>query len=190
MKLTVPFKTSVRALPEELGINITDIYMGDKLLRRNMIIDELDLAKIIAQLAHAGQVDKLKRPYIGHLSRVAGRCKSYESQVVAWLHDILEDPKITKEVLQTLFAPSTVEAVVILTKTYEEEGSLEGYREYIDRICHSHNRIAMVVKANDIEDHLEDTTCLSREQIEKYEFARGCIYRDMLGMMCQPMGKA
>ena len=48
-------------------------------------------AEEIARKAHAGQVDKSGRSYIGHIERVANRVTSDEAKCVAWLHDVLED---------------------------------------------------------------------------------------------------
>ena len=45
----------------------------------------------IAQAAHAGQLDKSGKPYIGHIERVAARCRSDAAKCVAYLHDVLED---------------------------------------------------------------------------------------------------
>jgi (p)ppGpp synthase/HD superfamily hydrolase len=44
---------------------------------------------------HAGQTDKLGAPYISHPRRVAARLTVPEQQVVAWLHDVLEDTGAT-----------------------------------------------------------------------------------------------
>lgn len=53
------------------------------------------LARRIAEDAHAGQVDKLGEPYIGHVSRVAERLEDPLDRPVAWLHDVVEDTSWT-----------------------------------------------------------------------------------------------
>lgn len=50
-----------------------------------------DLARRIAEQAHAGQVDKAGEPYIGHVARVAARLHDPLDRAVAWLHDVIED---------------------------------------------------------------------------------------------------
>lgn len=45
---------------------------------------------------HEGQVDKGGRPYFDHLRRVAHRCSHDPvTQMVAWLHDVVEDTPVT-----------------------------------------------------------------------------------------------
>jgi (p)ppGpp synthase/HD superfamily hydrolase len=59
------------------------------------------LARAIALIAHHGQVDKAGHPYIGHPERVANYlAQRGERDVViaaGWLHDVLEDTKLTRE---------------------------------------------------------------------------------------------
>ncbi|GAB3683713.1 hypothetical protein [Angustibacter aerolatus] len=48
-------------------------------------------ARAIARRAHDGQTDKAGRPYATHPERVAARLDDPGDQVVALLHDVLED---------------------------------------------------------------------------------------------------
>jgi len=57
-------------------------------------------ARAIATEAHVGQVDKAGRPYIEHPERVAARLTDPDAQVVALLHDVLEDTELTAEDLR------------------------------------------------------------------------------------------
>ena len=51
----------------------------------------LERAKRFAQECHAGQVDKAGYDYIDH-DRVADAVKDdVDAEIVAWLHDVLED---------------------------------------------------------------------------------------------------
>ena len=57
-----------------------------------------DRARDIATRAHRGQTDKSDADYIDHPRRVAQRVRHYATadqqdaaQVVAWLHDVVED---------------------------------------------------------------------------------------------------
>lgn len=55
-------------------------------------MDVVSKARDLAYRAHAGQVDKAGRPYIEHVARVAAAVSDDpEAEVVAWLHDVLED---------------------------------------------------------------------------------------------------
>jgi hypothetical protein len=78
-----------------------------------------------ARAAHAGQVDKAGRPYIGHPARVAARVAeamdtqdpSYESAIAAaWLHDTVEDCDTTIEDIDAAFGTYVAYLVDALTK--------------------------------------------------------------------------
>ena len=62
-------------------------------------------AEALARAAHAGQEDKAGQPYILHPQRVAARLSSPETQVVAWLHDTVEDTDVTLAQIAEQFAP-------------------------------------------------------------------------------------
>ena len=60
----------------------------------------LNKARQLATEYHQGQVDKSGRDYRIHLERVSQCCRGYSetAQVVALLHDIIEDTSCTIEV--------------------------------------------------------------------------------------------
>ena len=51
----------------------------------------IDRALQFATRVHASQFDKAGQPYIQHCIRVADQCWSTEAQVIALLHDTVED---------------------------------------------------------------------------------------------------
>ena len=52
----------------------------------------VEMAKELANRAHAGQLDKAGKPYICHVERVAAAVTGDpEAEAVAWLHDVAED---------------------------------------------------------------------------------------------------
>ena len=105
----------------------------------------------VARSAHAGQVDMQGRPYFEHLSRVANQLMFRSDRIVAYLHDITEDTKVTIKDLEIHgFDQDCLEAVSTLTKCETEE-----YPEYIERIGTSFNDLVVPVKLADIRDHLE-----------------------------------
>jgi len=55
----------------------------------------LERAVAIASLAHEGQVDKAGAPYILHPLRVMSSQVTTEAQIVAVLHDTVEDTDVT-----------------------------------------------------------------------------------------------
>lgn len=55
-------------------------------------MDWIARARALATDAHAGQFDKAGQAYIGHVARVAARVSGdADAEVVAWLHDVIED---------------------------------------------------------------------------------------------------
>ena len=81
----------------------------------------LDLALIVANVAHKGVLDKHGVPYVEHPIRVANNCHTPEAKVVALLHYVIEDTSITAEDLRPFFGEEIVKRLVILTKTKEDD---------------------------------------------------------------------
>jgi len=73
----------------------------------------LERAREIASRMHAGQVDKLGEPYVGHCERVAARLDNDEAKVVALLHDVLEDTGMPESDLRAIFGNRLTDAVVL-----------------------------------------------------------------------------
>lgn len=82
-----------------------------------MTTDLVRLAHEVATRAHAGQVDKVGRPYIEHPTAVAERLATDDEQVVGFLHDVVEDTGVTLAELRAKgFTPRQVSAVDAMTK--------------------------------------------------------------------------
>lgn len=93
------------------------------------------LAEEIAEEAHLGQFRRGgKIPYIEHPKAVAGRVgPDFDAQIVAWLHDVIEDTEITADLLREKGFPNEcIDAVVLLTKTKETE-----YETYLESVADS-----------------------------------------------------
>lgn len=101
----------------------------------------------MAALAHDGQTDKSGAPYIFHPLRVASFFSDEFLQVVAVLHDIVEDTVITLSDLDAHFPQGVVNAIDALTR---RDG--ETYEDFILRVCR--NPMARKVKIADIRDNL------------------------------------
>lgn len=105
----------------------------------------------LAARLHAGQTDKVGRPYIEHLTRVflrvCDRGASREQQIAALLHDVIEDGKATAAELRIMGVPDgAVELVMVLTKRPDET-----YQAYVLRVkLHAK---AVPVKFCDLEDN-------------------------------------
>lgn len=127
-------------------------------------------AEEIARKAHAGQVDKSGRPYIGHIERVANRVTSDEAKCVAWLHDVLEDTDVLPEAeLRRIFGDEIAEGV--LSVTHREN---ESYEDFVRRA--GVNRLGREVKVADLIDNsnlsrLEEVTLNDVHRQRKYNDA-------------------
>ncbi len=71
-------------------------------------------ARAIAEAAHAGQLDKAGRPYMEHVSRVANAVSRLgeDHELVALLHDVVEDTKATFDDLARLRVPPRILAAL------------------------------------------------------------------------------
>ncbi|MHB0943363.1 HD domain-containing protein [Paenibacillus sp. ALE1] len=134
------------------------------------MVNNLNKAISIAVTMHNGQVDKGGNPYILHPLRVMMKMQSNEEQIVAVLHDILEDTTMTEEKLLEDFTGQIIDAVIALTRLENET-----YWEFIAR-C-KQNELARKVKIVDIEDNMD----LSRiEQPTKKDYDRVNKYKKAL----------
>ena len=115
-----------------------------------------------------GKVDKGGHPYVGHLFRVANSIKKIvddlticgsseeaitfyrKAQIVALLHDILEDTDTTVDELRGLcFDDDIIQAVVAITRRKDEKL----YFDFIERV--KENDLAKCVKIYDLEDNMD-----------------------------------
>lgn len=103
------------------------------------------IAWALANRFHAGQ-QYGKEPYTYHLKLVhqsVAHCNHDERlEIIAILHDILEDTDCPPTVLAALFEDNVVDAVHALTKGKEEARS-----DYIARV--KANPLALIVKRHD-----------------------------------------
>jgi (p)ppGpp synthase/HD superfamily hydrolase len=121
---------------------------------------------------HNGQLDKAGHPYHLHPIRVAFGLEASlvlrreDAQVVALLHDVVEDTKTTLEELEELFGPFVAMQVEVLTRRKDEP-----YFDYINR-CDAWE-LTRAVKLADLYDNLrmDRGHDLSKEQRAKYQTA-------------------
>ncbi len=108
----------------------------------------LQRALEIAVTAHAGQVQKDGSPYVLHPIRLALGLPPGPAQIVAVLHDVVEDTPWTLDQLAAEgFAPEVMEAVALLTKP---DGA--DYMAYVEKVAS--NPLARAVKLADLEDNM------------------------------------
>lgn len=149
---------------------------------------DLERAKEFALKYHKDQKYGFNRPYYYHLSKVADIVKSYgiEAQIMAYLHDVVEDTEVTTEQVEEHFGSYIALCVGILTnelganrkervsKTYEKMSKIKGNLS-----------MALIVKTADrlvnmqqsVEDKNENLLKMYRREYEAFKTA---VYREGL----------
>ena len=108
----------------------------------------LENAIVLATTQHAGQLDKAGQPYILHPLRLMLQFSNPTLQIVAVLHDILEDTPTTAEDLKELgFSTEIIQAIQALTKQ-TGESRLEAAKRTVL------NPLATQVKYVDVLDNM------------------------------------
>lgn len=98
----------------------------------------------LATTAHKGQTDKGGTDYIKHPIAVAECFDDEEGQIVALLHDTIEDTEITVENLRAEgFSDAILNAICCLTKKKDESRD-----DYLQRVAE--NSLATKVKIADL----------------------------------------
>jgi (p)ppGpp synthase/HD superfamily hydrolase len=127
-----------------------------------------DKAEFIAREAHEGQTRRDGSPYINHVEAVASRFADYESEIVAWLHDVVEDHGAKYSLFYLLeqgFPPLILNSVAALTRREDED-----YPSYLVRVI-SAGKTARAVKIADIEHNISCLEPDRAKQREKYQLA-------------------
>ncbi len=121
----------------------------------------IETALQIAARTHEGQKDKSRLPYILHPLRAMMKVEGEEAQIVAVLHDVIEDSSVTTDDLrQAGFSEKIMAAVLCVTHRKDEP-----YAYYVVR-CKG-NEIARRVKLADLEDNSRlDRTILRPQRFE------------------------
>ena len=132
----------------------------------------LERAIEIACNAHAGVKDKQGSPYILHPLRVMLGVEGEAAQIVAVLHDVVEDTRVTlADVRQAGFSEDVVEALALVTHKPSES-----YGDYV--IGCQGNAIARQVKLSDLRDNTNISRMLLRP--EKFDSDAARIQRYVL----------
>lgn len=121
----------------------------------------IEKALQIAAKAHEGQKDKEGQPYILHALRAMMSVRGEEAQMVAVLHDVIEDTSVTADDLRRAgFSERVVAAVLCVT-----HGKGESYADYVVR-CKG-DEIARQLKLADLADNWRlDRTILRPQRFE------------------------
>ena len=133
----------------------------DELRKSDDLIDKaLELSTILVK----GRVDKGGYPYVLHLLYVYSNVDTKEEKVIALLHDVMEDKKVTKEELLDIGFPlKIVNDLAVLTRVKPME-----YTDYIDNIIKNGSKEALNVKLADLENNI-DLTRIKNPSVKDYE---------------------
>lgn len=133
----------------------------DELRKSNdLIYKALELSTILFK----GSVDKGGYPYVLHLLYVYSNVDTKEEKVIALLHDVMEDKKVTKEELLDIGFPlKIVNDLAVLTRVKPME-----YTDYIDNIMKNGSKEALNVKLADLENNI-DLTRIKNPSVKDYE---------------------
>ncbi|MFT8642848.1 hypothetical protein [Gluconacetobacter sp.] len=131
---------------------------------------DIERAIEVALQAHKGQRDKGGAPYILHPLRVMLGTRTHDEQVVAVLHDVVEDSAWSLDEL-TAYGLTPVQAVALDALTRR---SGETYEQFITRA--GKNSIGQAVKILDLRDNMDlsripHPSAADRRRIEKYQRA-------------------
>ena len=136
----------------------------------------LEKAIALAATQHAGQLDKGGQPYILHPLRLMLQFSNPTLQIIAVLHDILEDTSTTAEDLEALgFSAEIIQSIQALTKQTGESRLQAAKRTTL-------NPLATQVKYVDVLDNMN----LSRiNNPTARDFARLEEYKEVLEILKQ-----
>lgn len=109
---------------------------------------------------HNGVVDKAGKPYILHPLRVMLKMDTEEEQVVALLHDVVEDTSCTLLQIGAEFGEAVAEAVDAISRRTNET-----YFAYIYRV--KENSVARKVKIADIFDNMSPDRVYQPEELQR-----------------------
>lgn len=111
-------------------------------------MSDIERAITIALHAHAGQRDRAGEAYILHPLRMMMAAEDEPTQIVAVLHDVVEDSAVTLDDLREAgFGAEIVAAVDSLTRRAEED-----YAAFTRRVAQ--NLLAVRVKRLDLRDNM------------------------------------
>jgi len=133
-------------------------------------MNQLEKAIKIALETHENQVDKGGETYILHPLRLMVQMPTEELQIIAVLHDVVEDSNYTFEYLiKEGFTTEVIEALRALTKQENEQ-----YSDFIQRV--KENPLATKVKIADLKDNsnldrIQNPTEKDLERVKKYKKA-------------------
>lgn len=140
----------------------------------------LETAIALAAKSHEGQTDKAGDPYVLHPLRVMQSVSGSDAQIVAVLHDVLEDCDVSADDLRDLrFSETVIAAIESVTKKPSES-----YTDFVARAAA--DPLGRIVKRADIMDNMDlsrlpSPTAKDYARIEKYRRALDVLDAGLTG---------
>ena len=142
----------------------------------------VETAKVLAEVAHNRQKDKLKRPYREHVLAVGDALADFDDdiRIAGYLHDIAEDTPITRQALLDMGVPArAVEIIERVTKRFHENP--DDYQAVIRDIAQDHDAALVKIADNAHNSLPERVRALAEKWPEKppvtrYDEARPVLY--------------
>ncbi len=133
-----------------------------------------EIAWFIAENAHLNQ-KYANEPYINHVKRVHdmvckfGNSEDSLAEIVAILHDVVEDSNVSLEEIEEDFGKQISQAVDAMTRRNKES-----YSDYIKRL--SENRLAKIVKVCDLIENLTNSYVNSGYEHLRIRYKSSLVY--------------
>jgi hypothetical protein len=142
----------------------------------------VETAKVLAEVAHNRQKDKLKRPYKDHVLAVGDALADFDDdiRIAGYLHDIAEDTPITRQALLDMgVSERAVEIIERVTNRLHEnpDDYQAGIREIVE-----HHDAALVKIADNAHNSLPERVQALAEKwpdkppVTRYNEARPVLY--------------
>ena len=142
----------------------------------------VETAKVLAEVAHNRQKDKLKRPYRDHVLAVGDALADFDDEIriAGYLHDIAEDTPMTRQALLDMGVPER-SVDIIERVTNRLHSNPDDYQSGIREIAGDHDA-ALVKIADNAHNSLPERVRALAEKwpdkppVTKYRDARPVLY--------------
>jgi hypothetical protein len=142
----------------------------------------VETAKVLAEVAHNRQKDKLKRPYREHVLAVGDALADFDEdiQIAGYLHDIAEDTPITRQALLDMgVSERAVEIIERVTKRLHDNP--DDYQAGIRFIAEDHDATLVKIADNAHNSLPERVKALAEKwpdkpPVTRYDEARPVLY--------------
>lgn len=142
----------------------------------------METARVLAQVAHNRQKDKLKRPYSDHVLAVGDSLADFDDdiQIAGYLHDIAEDTPITRQALLDMGVTERTVGIIerVTRRMYENP---DDYQGIIREVAQDHDATLVKIADNAHNSLPERVRALAEKwpdkpPVTRYAEARPILY--------------